>query len=55
MYKVVVDIAPKTISGTNGCHMFVYGSYKTKREARFIADSINDNGTMGRAFVEKER
>lgn len=29
MWKVVVDIAPKTIEGTKGCHKYVFGTYKT--------------------------
>ena len=53
MYKVVIDIYPRMISGTNGCHKFVYDHYKTKREAVKISDAINTNGTMGKAWVEK--
>ena len=33
MWEVVVDIAPRIIQGTNGCHKYVFGAYKTKREA----------------------
>ena len=53
-YKVIVDIAPKTIKGTNRCHKYVFDSYKTKKEACEIRDRINSLGDMGKAYVEKE-
>ena len=53
MYSVIVDIAPKTISDTNGCHKYVFNSYNTKKEAISIMNQINENGTMGIATVEK--
>ena len=37
MWEVVVDIAPRTIKGTNGCHKYVFDAYKTKREADDMA------------------
>ena len=53
-YKVVVDIYPKTIPGTNGCHKYVFGEYKTKREAESVGASINaSTGYIGVATVEK--
>lgn len=40
-WKVIVDIAPKTIDGTSGCHQYVFGYYRTKREADMIAAELN--------------
>ena len=54
MYKVVVDIYPRTIQGTNGCHKYVFDSYKTKKQAQKVSDEINENGTLGKACVEKK-
>ena len=51
-WKVVVDIAPRTIEGTNGCHEFVYGYYKTKGEAQTICDQINTVDKSSTARVE---
>lgn len=31
-YIVVVDIAPRTIKGTNDCHKYVFGKYETKKK-----------------------
>lgn len=55
-YKVVVDIAPRTIDGTKGCHEYVWDYYKTKREANHMAQGINSpltGGHLGVARVEK--
>ena len=52
-WRVVVDIAPKTIEGTNGCHKYVFGRYKTKKEAKRIVEDIISNN-LGIATVEKE-
>ena len=55
MYRVIVDIAPKTIPGTNGCHKYVFGTYKTKREAQAVSASINSaTGYIGVATIKKE-
>ena len=54
MWKVVVDIAPKTIEGTKGCHKYVFGTYKTKREAEKIINEINKSNEMGKAHFGKE-
>lgn len=54
MYKVIVDIAPKTISGTNGCHKYVFGEYKTKKAAQSVSATINSStGYIGVATIEK--
>ena len=54
MYKVIVDIAPKTISETNGCHKYVFGEYKTKKEAQSVSAAINSStGYKGVATIEK--
>lgn len=55
-YKVIVDISPRTIPGTKGCHKYVWGYYKTKREAVAMAKDINSplsGGYLGTARVEK--
>ena len=54
-WKVVIDISPKTIEGTNGCHRYVYRWCKTKREADGIANKINENGNLGMAMVEYKK
>lgn len=54
MWKVVVDIAPKTIEGTKGCHKYVFGTYKTKKEAEKIINEINKSNEMGKAHFGKE-
>ena len=57
MWKVIVDISPRTIEGTNGCHKYVWGHYKTKREAVLMCNDINSplsNGILGVATFEKE-
>lgn len=54
MWKVVVDIAPKTIEGTKGCHKYVFGAYKTKKEAEKIINEINKSNEMGKAHFGKE-
>lgn len=53
-WKVVVDIAPKVIKGTKGCHEYVWQRYKTKKQAQFWADEFNRSGDYGTARVEKE-
>ena len=53
MWKVIVDIAPKIIKGTNGCHKYVFDTYKTKKEALKKKDMINSLGDMGTAYIEK--
>lgn len=52
-WKVVVDIAPRIVKGTNGCHQFVYGYYKTKKRAESEADEINSLEHAGKARVER--
>ena len=55
-WKVVVDIAPRVIEGTNGCHEYVWGWYRTKREAVLMANDINSpltGGKLGVAHVER--
>ena len=52
-YLVVVDIAPKMIKGTNGCHKYVFGEYKTKREALYFAAQAEKLG-FGSASVERK-
>lgn len=55
MYKVIVDIAPKTIPGTNRCHKYVFGEYKTKKEAQSISSVINmSTGHIGIATILKK-
>lgn len=54
MFKVVVDIFPKTISGTNKCHKYIFGRYDTKKEAQKTVDAINELGKLGNASIEKE-
>lgn len=53
MWKVIVDIYPKTIKGTKGCHKYVFDKYKTKMEATQITDEINKLNTLGKAHFEK--
>lgn len=53
MWKVIVDILPKTIEGTKGCHKYVFGTYKTKKEAEKITNEINELNMMGKAHFEK--
>lgn len=53
MWNVVVDIAPRTIEGTKGCHEYVFDTFFTKKEAIEIRDRINSLGNMGKAYVEK--
>lgn len=53
MRKVIVDIAPRTIEGTKGCHKYIFDEYKTKKEAQKITDEINESGTLGKAYFEK--
>lgn len=52
-WKVVVDMSPATVQGTNGCHEYVFGWYKTKREAKQIADAFNLVTGSEKARVEK--
>lgn len=55
MYKVIVDIAPKIIPGTNGCHKYVYGVHKERKEAEKVASAINTaTGFSGVATIIKE-
>lgn len=54
MWKVVCDTYPETIPGTNGCHEYVFGRYKTKREAEAVKAKINDVVGKESAVVEKE-
>lgn len=54
MWKVIVDISPKTIKGTKGCHKYVFDTYKTKNEAEKITNEINKLNVMGKAHFEKE-
>ena len=51
-WKVVVDIAPRIIPGTNGCHKFVYGYYRTMAQAFKAAEEINLLECAGKATVE---
>lgn len=53
MWKVIIDISPEIIKGTNGCHKYVFNTYKTKKEANKTAEEINKNKTMGYAFICK--
>ena len=56
MYKVIVDIAPRTIAGTNGCHKYVFGRYCTKKETISVMESINNaEKYIGIATMEKEK
>lgn len=55
MYKVIVDIAPRTIEGTNGCHKYVFNSYKRKKEAVSEMNKINQIKELGVATVEKSK
>ena len=50
-WKVVVDIAPRIVEGTKGCHKFVFGYYKTKRDATYVANELVKEGQN--AFAEK--
>lgn len=50
---VVIDISPKTINGTHGCHKYVFDEYKTQKTAIEIRDMINSLGDMGKAHIEK--
>ena len=52
-WKVVVDIFPRMIEGTNGCHKYVHSWHDTKKEADNIAAQINENGKLGKATVER--
>lgn len=54
MWEVVVDITPRTIAGTKGCHKYVFGEYKTKKCAEKIKNEINDSGKLGKAYIEKK-
>lgn len=54
MYKVIVDIAPKVVSGTNGCHKYVFSEYKTKKEAMETCNTINALRHKGVATIQKE-
>lgn len=54
MYKVIVDIAPKTIPGTNGCHKYVFETYKTKKAATAVMEQINNTEGFGTAIIEKD-
>lgn len=51
-WKVMCDMFPNTIPGTNGCHKYVLCEAKTKREAQRIADEITKT-TSETAWVEK--
>ena len=55
MYKVIVDIAPKTIPGTNGCHKYVFGEYKTKREALKVIAEINASNLYKKIVTIEKR
>ena len=54
-WKVVVDIAPKTIEGTNGCHKYVFRHCRTKKEADMTARELNalKHQFSGTATVER--
>lgn len=52
-YVVMVNIYPRVISGTNNCSKYVFGEYKTKKEACRVMEQINYNNRMGVASVEK--
>lgn len=54
-WMIVIDIAPKVIEGTNGCHTYVFDYCKTKREATRVAEEINAVGRFGMAFVERRK
>ena len=55
-WKVVVE-HNETIRGTNGCHQSVFDYYKTKKEAKQVADLLTCNWREMHkdkfAFVEK--
>lgn len=50
-WTVVVDIEPKTIEGTKGCHMFVFNEFNTQKEAEECAERLNELNEKGKAFV----
>lgn len=52
-YRVIVDISPRTIPGTNGCHKYVFKYFRTKREADASAEALNAAKDFGKATVEK--
>lgn len=52
-YAVVINIAPRVIEGTAGCHEYLFEYCRTKKEATLLADSINRVSTLGIARVEK--
>lgn len=54
MYKVIVDISPNVIPGTNGCHEYVFGEYNTRKEALRISQEINRTKEAGTAVIEKK-
>lgn len=54
-WMIVIDIAPKVIEGTNGCHTYVFDYCKTKREATRVTEEINAVGSFGMAFVERRK
>ena len=58
MWEVAVDIAPRTIKGTNGCHKYRFGVYKTKREAEETAGQLRGfvaDGIMEEAIIEVKK
>ena len=51
---VIVDISPRTIKGTHGCHKYVFNEYRTKHEAEAVAEALNALKDFGKATVKKE-
>ncbi len=49
LYKVVVDIYPQIISKDNPKTRYVFGVYRTKREADNIAKELNALKNVGKA------
>lgn len=53
-WNVIVDVKPHYIEGTEGCHRYVFGTYKTKKQADEICNGINSLKSLGKASVKKE-
>ncbi len=53
-WLVVCDMAPDTVPGTNGCHEYIFGRYRTKKEAQEMADRFNFVAMSEKARVEKD-
>lgn len=54
MYRVIVDISPNMIPGTNGCHEYVFGEYETRKDALRVSQKINRTKGAGTATIEKK-